>query len=87
MRRRIQRVLLNTKTFNMKHYLLLIASLTLASLSIGTYGQQCGDRILDPQIAGFLKIIGYKDLTLEQLRSLPIEQIKYPQVPIVAYPK
>lgn len=71
----------------MKHCLLLITSFTLALLFIVANGQQCGDRILDPQIAGFLKIIGYKDLTLEQLRALPIEQIKYPQVPLVPYPK
>ena len=55
----------------MKYCLLWIACFTLVSISIGSYGKQCGNRTLDPQIAGFLKIIGYKDLTLEQLRSLP----------------
>lgn len=47
---------------------------------------QCGTRKLDPQIAGFLKIINYKDLSLEELRKLPIEEIKYVKVPQVPYP-
>jgi len=50
-------------------------------------GQDCGNRELDPQIAGFLKMIGYKDLTLDELRSLPLEQIKYPAIPLVPYPQ
>lgn len=49
--------------------------------------QECGNRQLNPQIAGFLKMIGYKDLALEELRSLPIEEIKYPKVPLTPYPK
>lgn len=49
--------------------------------------QECGTRQLDPQVAGFLKMIGYQDLSLEQLRTLPIEQLKYPQIPVLPYPK
>lgn len=49
--------------------------------------QECGTRQLDPQVASFLKIIGYQDLSLEQLRTLPIEQLKYPQIPFTPYPK
>ncbi len=67
----------------MKQFLFIVTTL----LALCGYGQQCGNRNLDPEIAGFLKIIGYKDLTLEQLRSLPIEQIKYPQLPLVPYPE
>jgi acetyl esterase len=51
------------------------------------FAQSCGSRQLDPDIAGFLKTIGYKDLTLEQLRSLPIAQIKFVDLPPRPYPK
>lgn len=53
----------------------------------GLVAQPCGNRQLDPEIAAFLKMIAYKDLTLEQLRSLPIEQIKYADLPPRPYPK
>jgi acetyl esterase len=49
--------------------------------------QSCGTRQLDPRIATFLKIIRYQDLTIEQLRQLPIEQIKYAGPPSIPYPK
>jgi len=50
--------------------------------------QPCGTRQLDPRIAAFLKIIGYQDLSIEQLRSLPIEQIKFAGgPPLIPYPK
>ncbi|MGZ5221180.1 MAG: alpha/beta hydrolase [Chitinophagaceae bacterium] len=45
------------------------------------FAQECGDRKLDPDVAALLKMIGYNDLTLEQLRSLPIEQIKFASAP------
>lgn len=70
----------------MKPLLFLVTAFTIV-LSINAYGQQCGNRTLDPEIAGFLKMIGYQDLSLEQLRNMPIEQLKYPDVPIVPYPK
>lgn len=49
--------------------------------------QKCGTRTLDPEIAGFLRIIGYQDLSLEQLRAMPIGQLKFPQIPLLPYPK
>ncbi len=49
--------------------------------------QECGTRTLDPEIAGFLRIIGYQDLSLEQLRAMPIGQLKFPQIPLLPYPK
>lgn len=52
----------------------------------GIFAQPCGNRQLDPKVAGFLKMIGYKDLTLEELRSLPIEQIKNVPLPEIPYP-
>lgn len=51
------------------------------------FAQTCGTRQLDPDIAAFLKMIRYQDLTLEQLRSLPIELIKFAGPPLVSYPK
>jgi acetyl esterase len=49
--------------------------------------QSCGTRRLDPDIAAFLKLIRYEDLSLEQLRALPIEQIKYVALPERPYPR
>ncbi|MGN6532967.1 MAG: alpha/beta hydrolase [Ginsengibacter sp.] len=71
----------------MKRFLFLAASLITTFLSLNTFAQPCAGRILDPKIATFLKVIGYEDSTLEQLRSLPIEQLKYPQLPLIPYPK
>jgi acetyl esterase len=53
----------------------------------GLVAQSCGSRQLDPDIAAFLKLIGYKDLTLQELRSMPIEQIKYVDLPQRPYPR
>jgi acetyl esterase len=51
------------------------------------FAQSCGTRQLDPRIESFLKMIGYQDMTLEQLRKIPIEQIKYAGPPLIPYPK
>ena len=75
------------KLVAMKRFLYVMSCLILAATAMKTYGQQCGNRTLDLEIAGFLKVIGYKDLSLEQLRAMPIEQLKYPQIPLVPYPK
>lgn len=69
----------------MKRLLSLLYTLIFVSLATSGYSQ-CGDRILDPNITAFLKVIGYKDLTIEQLRATPIEQLKYPQLPLIPYP-
>lgn len=53
----------------------------------GLFAQSCGSRDLDPNIAAFLKMIGYKDRSLEELRSLPIEQLKFVDLPLRPYPK
>ncbi len=53
----------------------------------GAFGQECGTRQLDKRVASFLKMIGYQDLTIEQLRSIPIEQLKYTGPPLIPYPK
>ena len=49
--------------------------------------QSCGTRQLDPRVSSFLKMIGYQDLTIEQLRNVPIEAIKFPMLPQIPYPK
>ena len=65
-------------------FLLLGLALSINQLSIA---QNCGTRLLNPEIAYFLKMINYQDLTLEQLRQMPIEQIKYAGPPAMPYPK
>lgn len=62
-------------------------TLTLAVTAQGIFAQPCGSRQLNPAIAGFLQRIGYKDLSLDELRSMPIEQIKYPRLPLIPYPE
>lgn len=70
----------------MKRYLLLLL-ISLALLSpTKALSQSCGNRQLDPEIAYFLKMIGYRDLSLEQLRKMPIEQIKFAGPPAIPYP-
>lgn len=72
----------------MKKIILLFAFSLFLKISIqSTYAQSCGNRQLDSRVEAFLKMIGYQDLTLEELRSLPIEQIKYPSLPLIPYPK
>lgn len=71
----------------MRSFIPIVITIAFASILLDGGAQQCGSRQLDPQIAGFLRVIQYKDLSLEELRSMPIEQIKYPAIPIVPYPK
>lgn len=71
----------------MKFIQLFLSLLLYAFLTNESYGQDCGTRILDPEIKAFLKIIDYKDQTLEQLRNTPMEVLKYPRLPFVPYPK
>lgn len=70
-----------------KAILLIFLSIAFAFSSSSLFAQSCGTRQLDPRIAGFLKMIGYKDLSLEQLRSLPIAQIKFAGPLPKPYPK
>ncbi len=50
------------------------------------FAQTCGTRQLDPRVASFLKMIGNEDLTIEQLRTIPIAQIKFAGPPPIPYP-
>ena len=65
---------------------ILITGTLIAFFPIQT-SAQCGNRQLDPRIASFLKLIGNQDFTLEELRKIPIEQIKYAGPPARPYPK
>lgn len=64
-----------------------IIFLILAFGSNSLLAQSCGTRQLDPRISSFLKMIGYQDLSIEQLRKIPIEQLKFPMLPQIPYPK
>ena len=51
------------------------------------FAQSCGSRKLDPRIAEFLKMIGAnQDMTIEQYRSIPAEQLKLLGAPPMPYP-
>jgi acetyl esterase len=68
--------------------LIIFLSIVFFSSKQEMVAQPCGTHQLDPRVANFLKIIGYQDFSIEQLRSLPIEQIKYAGgPPLVPYPK
>ena len=67
---------------------LFFISVLLVSDGHTVFAQSCGTRQLDPRIAGFLKMIGYQDLTLDQLRNIPIKQIKESfEPPVIQYPE
>ena len=71
-----------------KSILFIFFSIILLFKQQEFFGQTCGTRQLDPGIAAFLKMIGYQDLTIEQLRSIPIQQIKSSFAPPpIPYPK
>lgn len=50
------------------------------------FAQTCGTRQLDPRVASFLKIIGNEDLTIEQLRKIPMSQFRSVGPPVIPYP-
>lgn len=69
----------------MKGLIILISLCLLAAIQ-PAFAQPCGTRQLDPRVASFLKMIGYKDLTIEQLRAMPISAIKFAGPPLIPYP-
>lgn len=70
-----------------KSIFILFLSILLVFNGQGLNAQKCGTRQLDPRVASFLKMIGYQDMTIEQLRNIPIEQIKFAGPPLIPYPK
>lgn len=72
----------------MKKYMLIIfVSVSLIFAWQELFAQTCGTRKLDPRVASFLKMIGNQDLSIEQLRNMPIDQIRFAGPPPTPYPK
>jgi hypothetical protein len=51
------------------------------------FARTCGTLQLDSRVAAFLKMIGNEDLTIEQPRGMPMEQIKNAGPPVIPNPK
>ncbi len=69
-----------------KSILIIFLSIVFVFKERELLAQPCGTRQLDLRVNSFLKMIGYQDMTIEQLRDLPIAQIKYPRLPLIPYP-
>ena len=65
----------------------LVCSLFFGATIQNIFAQSCGSRQLDTRVASFLKMIGYQDMSIEQLRKVPIEKIKFPFMPVIPYSK
>ena len=70
-----------------KSMFIIFLSIVLVFNNQELFSQTCGTRELDPRVASFLKMIGYQDMNIEQLRNLPIALIKFPVLPLIPYPK
>lgn len=70
-----------------KSILLIFLGVAFAFNGQELLAQSCGTRQLDPRVTSFLKMIGYQDMSIEQLREIPIAQIKNPRIPLIPYPK
>jgi acetyl esterase len=70
-----------------KSVVILFLIIAFAGNNQNLFAQPCGTRQLDPRVSAFLKIIGYQDMTIEQLRALPISVIKNRPLPLIPYPK
>ncbi|MBL0356827.1 MAG: alpha/beta hydrolase [Chitinophagaceae bacterium] len=69
-----------------KSVLIILLSTILVFNQQLLFAQPCGTRQLDPGVAAFLKLIRYQDQSIEQLRTIPIEQIKFAGPPPIQYP-
>jgi len=65
---------------------IIFLSIVIAGSRQQLFAQSCGTRQLDPRISSFLKIIGNEDLGIEQLRAIPIEQLRLGGPPVIPYP-
>ena len=70
-----------------KSMFIIFLSIILVFSRQELFAQTCGTRQLDPRVASFITMIGYQDMTIEQLRNIPIEQIKFAGPPPMPYPK
>ncbi len=69
-----------------KSMFIILLSIVLVFNGQLVFAQTCGTRQLDPRVAAFLQMIGYQHLTIEQLRAIPIAQIKFNGPPPIPYP-
>lgn len=53
---------------------------------LSTLAGQTAARKLDTRVAEFLHRIGYRDLSLDALRAIPIGELKNPPIPVSSYP-
>jgi len=84
----IESIFSTYKQLPMRKSMLVIFLSTLLSCNWQKLcAQTCGTRQLDPRVASFLKMIGNVDLSIEQLRNIPIAQIKFAGPPTIPYPK
>lgn len=70
-----------------KSIFLIILSIILVCSRQELLAQTCGTRQLDPRVASFLKMIGNEDLTIEQLRNIPIAQLRSVGAPVIPFPE
>ncbi len=56
------------------------------SVQFQVNAQPCTTGVPDPGVMKFLQMIGNEDLSLEQLRSIPIDRIKLMGPPVIPYP-
>lgn len=70
-----------------KSMLIIFLSIVFVCDQQKLFAQACGTRQLDPRVAAFLKMIGNEDLTIEQLRSIPIAQLRLAGPPVLPYPE
>lgn len=70
-----------------KAILLFAVKIFLPAVLQNAAAQPCGERKLDPRVAGFLRLTGYRDITLEQYRSMPMQALKFPPLPLQPYPR
>ena len=70
-----------------KTALLVQVILCLSVRAQPAFTQSCGNRQLDPRAALFMKLSGFKDQTIEELRATPVEKFKFTNLPVMPYPK
>ena len=70
-----------------KSMLIIFLSIVFVCNRQELFAQACGTRELDARVAAFLKMIGNEDMTIEQLRSIPIAQLRLAGPPVLPYPE
>lgn len=65
----------------------IVISLLMLASSFCGYAQACNTGILDPRIKEFLKMIGNTDQSLEELRKIPVNEMRKIGPPYKPYPQ